>query len=261
MKLRTHAGLTLLELLITITLIMIMVGFASFNYVKIVEEQKVGKAQNECREFVKALKAWENKKGVPVRQYVSEEGRPQMACTGCKRLNDTAKKCRYCPTVLPVRTFLLDDLQRENIVKTLPEDPWSVQYELDTTKGIVFSRGPDREANTGDDIAVQFRPVFEVLRAYQDVPANQVVVEFSRALDRFAVTTSTIKITSAGPVDVTTLAVDLSDPYRVKGKLKAVYPKTDFTVEVTDGLRARDGSVLNIDRNRLLSTSGAPPTT
>lgn len=258
---RDTAGLTLLELLITITLIMIMVGFASFNYVKIVEEQKLGKATNECREMVKALKAWENKKGVPIRQYVSEEGRPQMLCSACKRLNDTAKNCRYCATVMPVRSFRLEDLQTENIIKTLPDDPWSMPYSLDTTKGIVYSNGPDTEPNTRDDVNVQFRPVFEVQRTYQDIPSNQVVVEFSRALDRMSISTQNIIITAAGPVDVTTLSVDLSDPYRVKGKLKTVFPKTTFVVEVKDTIKARDGSALDITKARLISTSGAVPTT
>lgn len=256
-----RAGLTLLELLITITLIMVMVGFASFNYAKIVEEQKIGKAVNECKEFVKALKAWENKKGVPIREYVTEEGRPQILCPTCKRLNDAAPKCRYCPSGLPVRHFRLEDLQRENIVKVLPDDPWSVAYQLDTTRGIIFSSGPDQTANTGDDVNIQFRPVFEALRTYQDLPSNSILVEFSRALDRSTVTTQNIIITSQAAVDVTTLSVDLSDPYRVKGKLKTVYPKTDFKVEVTANIKARDGSVLDITRNRFISTSGSAPTT
>lgn len=256
-----RAGLTLLELLIVVTLIMIMVGFASFNYAKIVEEQKIGKAGNECKEFVKALKAWENKKGVPIREYVTEEGRPQLVCQSCQRLNDTQPRCRYCSAQLPVRHFLLEDLTRENIVKVLPDDPWSVAYDLDTTRGIVFSYGPDKTKETGDDITVQFRPVFEALRATQDVPANQVIVEFSRALDRPTITSANIILTSGGPVEIATMSVDLADPYRVKTKLKQVFPKQDFRVEVKSAIRARDGSPLDVTRTSLLSTSGVPVTT
>ena len=259
--LRDTAGLSLLELLIVITLMMIMVGFASFNYAKIVEEQKIGKAANECREFVKALKSWENKKGVPVREYVTEDGRPQLVCPNCQRLNDAAPKCKYCPQMLPVRHFLLEDLQRENIVKTLPDDPWSAPYDMDTTRGVVYSYGPDQVKGTSDDVVVHFRPTFEVLRARQDLLANQVIVEFSRSLDRSTVTSQNIKITSSATVDVTTLSVDLADPYRVKGTLKTVWPKTDFKVEVTAAIRARDGSPLDLTHARVLSTAGAAPTT
>ena len=255
------AGMTLLELLITITLIMIMVGFAGFNYAKIVEEQRVGKAANECHEFVKALKAWENKKGVPIREYVTEDGRPQITCPSCKRLPDAAPTCKYCGVALPVRHFLLEDLMRENIVKTLPDDPWSVQYSIDTTRGVIFSCGPDNIPNTADDIAVPFRPVFEAMRAFQDVPANAVVVEFSRALERSTITSANIVIStaSAPTVDVVTLTVDLTDPYRVKGKLKLPWPKTNFLIKVNPAIKARDGSPLDITHIPVVSTTGVNP--
>lgn len=277
--LRRNAGLTLLELLITVTLIMLMVGFASFNYVKIVEEQKIGKAANECREFVKALKTWENKKGVPVRQFVAASGQPTMICPNpaCKRLVDTNLTCKFCKSTLPVRPFLLDDLIAEQIVKTLPDDPWSTGYMLDTTRGIIYSCGPnskpyiwpgsaqydpnDRD-NADDDIRVPFRPPFEMERATQDLMANQVVVQFSRAVDRGTISTQTLTlVTSNQPLDITTMSLDLNDPYRVKVYLKTKYPKSDIRVTAGAAIKARDGTNIDLSKISVVSTTGQSVTT
>ena len=253
---RRSAGLTILELLITVALIMIMVGFASFNYMKIVDEQKLGKAQNECREFVKALKAWENKKGVPVRQWVSAIGQPTVICPSCGRLVETALTCRYDGKPLPVRLFKLDDLTTENIVKTLPDDPWSVGYSIDTTRGYVYSFGPDMLDHTGDDVKVPFRPPFEILRARQDAVANQVVVEFSRPVDRSSITSASLPLSSGGPVDITTYALDLADPYHTKVFLSKKWaPNTNFLVTVTKDIKARDGTPIDLSRTSVVSTN------
>ena len=267
MKLRRSAGLTILELLVTISLIMIMVGFASFNYMKIVDEQKQGKAQNEAKEFVKALKTWENKKGVPVRQYVSLTGQPQVLCPSCGRIVDTDLQCKYCKGNLPVRKFTLTDLATENIIKSPPDDPWSVQYDIDTTKGIVFSYGPDSQPDTADDIPVQFRPRFEMLRASQDAVANQVIIQFSRAVDRTTISSAVLTLTSGGAVDVTTYSLDLSDPYRLKAHLSKTWPaNTNFVVKAASTppnaiIKARDGTEIDLTHISVVSTAADNGTT
>lgn len=258
MRLRRHAGMTLLELLIVITLIMLMVGFSAFNYQKIVAEQREGKARNECREYVKALKAWENKRGVGVREYVTEDGRTNVNCPVCSRVVDSGKNCRRCGTRLATRMFELQDLQREYIIKTVGDDPWSVPYSIDTTKGFVFSCGPNRAPGsddrkspyynipgTDDDVSVPFRPVFRLLRARQDERANILHIEFSRAVDRTSVTTVTV--TAGAPVAVTTISMDMTNPYLVQAQLAQVWPKTKFEVTVPGSVRSRDGTPIATD--------------
>jgi hypothetical protein len=245
MNLRRTRGMTLLELLIVITLIMLMVGFASFNYTKIVAEQKEGKAKNECREYVKALKTWENKRGVPVREYVAEDGRTSVNCAMCNRVVETAKECRRCGQRLPTRLFELADLSREYIIKSVGDDPWSNEYTMDTARGVVKSFGPDRLPNTFDDIEVPFRPVFRILRCKQDTQHNLLLVEFSRAVDRSSVTTLTVK--SGAPVPITTLSMDMHNPYRVQAHFSTKLAKASFEVTVPDTIRSRDGTKIATD--------------
>lgn len=259
MKLRRNAGMTLLELLIVITLIMLMVGFASFNYTKIVAEQREGKAKNECREYVKALKTWENKRGVPVREYVSEDGRTNVNCSMCSRVVDTAKNCRRCGQRLPTRLFELEDLSRDYIIKGVGDDPWSVPYAVDTSRGFVYSYGPDRIPFTFDDIQVPFRPVFRLLRCKQDLHHNMLLVEFSRAVDRSTVTTLTVR--SGAPVPVTTLSMDMHNPYRVQAHFANKLAKASFEVTVPDTIRSRDGTMIATDELTVSTEQSSTSTT
>jgi hypothetical protein len=251
-----RVGLSLLELLVVVTLTLIMVGTAAFNYSQIIRDQKVGKARNECREFAKGIKQWENKHGVSLREYLSGDGHASITCPACNRRQPTARNCQFndCGKPLPVRLFTMTDLRDDHIMPEIPLDPWSMPYEVDTTRGVIISTGADTTRGTFDDVEVMFKPRFELLRAFQNIPAGTIVVEFSRALDRSTITTKdkwfSIADVAGTPVPVTTLAVDMIDPYRVKAFLvsrPAGY--VEYTVRVKPEIKARDGTHLDVSRS------------
>ncbi|MBI4862463.1 MAG: hypothetical protein HY815_19715 [Candidatus Riflebacteria bacterium] len=228
------SGLSLLELLITISLITIMVGAASYNYSNVIAEQNEGKARSECRQFVKALKTWENKKGIPISEYV-----------------DTSEGSQK---------FTLKMLEADRVMASIPDDPWTLPYEIDTRKGVVFSCGADKRPGTFDDIVIPFRAPFEALNARFDVGNRAVVVSFSRAVSRATITTETVKVTGGSPpAQITTLSVDMTNPYQVKAFLNRGYTSATFSVQVATTITSTDGTPLSSAAT--LSTAGSRSTT
>lgn len=237
-------GLTLLEILITVSLVVIFIGTAFVEYGEMVEYRKEGRARADMVQFVKALKAFSERSGWP----------------------DSAKPPIETPWRDPPRFYVheFEALFRQKIMlkdaKNPLADPWDNDYWIDITRGIIGCAGRDRKEGTGDDIEVPFRPAFGAQKARHDVRGNTIVIDFTRPVERATVTTSTILVEGAGASAPTTALLDQANPFRVRlplrGTLAVGTVLTVRLVDVVDGPRVR--SVRALDQTTIGVPSGLP---
>lgn len=168
---RTHrAGVSLLELLIVVAIIAALVGVGSVSYRGMLEEGRRERARSDLRTLAKGVLKLESDQQVTVRPA---DPHPQMEPAGLG-VNDNGG-------------FKLDRLLDFRILANLPSDPWGMQYEIDAKNGEVYSNGPDTMPDSGDEIAIPFRPDFEFRSARFVNDRHSIEAEFTRKIDPFSV--------------------------------------------------------------------------
>lgn len=217
-----RAGLTLLELMVVVVLISTMVGGAAIYYTQIIEQRREGKAQTEMIRLAEGIKAYEKRTGQPVGAQVTVGGQ--------------------------ARPFTLQELVWSQVMVEIPPDPWSTDYEVNTTAGFLLCIGPDRTPDTRDDIRHFFKPPFDADRALFDPRAKLVRVHFSRELDHTSVTSSTISIVGAGEIEVAKVAVPMDNRYETQIRLKGAPDVTAGQVVIAPTVKARDGRLMLEER-------------
>lgn len=179
-------GFTLIELLIVITIIAILAG-AVLPYVQqYVEDSRLSKAKQDLDELRNAII-----------RYETDQDRIYPATD-------------LSPLVGPYIT-------------QAKADPWGGSYIVSPASSTVYSVGPDRKDNSGDEITAYFRPPLAISRAYwQDSNKNtfpdtgdHLILKFTRPLRR-----------EAGDGPVTANADD--DLVFSSGNLVADYTSLDF---------------------------------
>ncbi len=124
-----------MDLIITVTLLVTLAGIGGFYYEEFRDSQRQSIASNELDAFAKSIQAYE--------------------LTTSSALTDGLIQS-YRARGLPPLQFLVDvgNLTVVNV------DPWGRDYQIDTGRGIVFSKGPEGSAqdpNGADDIRVPYK--------------------------------------------------------------------------------------------------------
>jgi type II secretory pathway pseudopilin PulG len=241
-------AVTLIELLITLSLLLLLTGTASVYYMQSLESRKEGKAKTELVQFEKALKTFMERMGWP------DALRPPFD-------NPRWRGRFYIRDFSPLYEMKIMLRDPNNP----PPDPWGHEYWVDVPRGVVGCAGPDGKEGSGDDIEIRFRPVFEVQRARYDARTNAIVLDFTRPVDKTTATTQAIKVEGQGISPPTTTVLEPDNPFRIRLPLKARPPgQATATVKLvtsTDPLTQKEVSSIKALDTTTLGAIGELKTT
>ncbi len=263
---RRSVGFSLVEILVTMSIMLALASTAGMYYGAIVPEQKIGRAKTDIQQFKKAVAYFKGNYKGPLTSDVfryEEDGPPWP-----DRLNAYRKD--EGPDVDPS----LDKLLKFSIIPRLTPDPWGMDYRIDVQNGWLYSPGPDGTAHVGsdlgDDVVDSYQPGFLPLRAR--AVGRMVEVEFTRELSRrvegvdqaaaaprvvtlyrLASGNFTVKAVSGEALSIETAVIDLSTPFIVNLRLAEGSARPSEIRVKRDGipgnplgqLRSADGALLS----------------
>jgi prepilin-type N-terminal cleavage/methylation domain-containing protein len=222
---RRTSGFSLIEVLITMTIIAVMVGTGSMYYNDIMVQTNRDKALTDLKQICKVLA-----------DYDSEL--PQGITTYTDISSDVVMRD-------------LNKLVEARKMTDVPDDPWGNIYRIDIQAGIIYSQGPDYGNSfdyyrytvdsshnpplplsieqsisaAQDDVIVRFRPSFKpthakvvnTVRAGKEV--SIISVMFTRPVTHTYLTTDTSFILTdpqgTAPPDITTTVVNVTQRHQV----------------------------------------------
>lgn len=184
---RHRAGVSFIELLMVITIVATITGAGSMYYREMMDRGNEERVRIDLRTIKKAIFQLENDQKVTIRP-----DQPHYDAVRCATLALAPPNCPPSgmePLDLGVNEggFTLDKLLDFRLLTRLPRDPWGSEYEIDIVEGRLFSIGEDMEFGTADDIRVEFRPPFQMIRAHVTDDRRGIEVEFNRKVDPFSV--------------------------------------------------------------------------
>jgi len=229
-------GFTLIELIMTVTLIAVLVATASLEYSNVIRQTKIDKALADLRQLKKILLQYESQCDSPLTTYDEISQTPELQdMIGLVTL-------RMMPSV--------------------PADPWGGEYRLDIAHGVMSSAGEngmfDYDPATGnlkDDVVVFFKPAFSAEIARLGPAGYVVAVDFTRPINYTSLTTDTSFTLhgSVAPPAITTCIVDMLNRHRVNIRLVSPLPSGQWNVRVVD-----DGTIVATDTSPLPSLFELP---
>jgi len=209
---KCKSGFSLIEMLITVTIMAVMVGTGSMYYSDVMQQTNKDKALSDLKQICKVMADFEN-------------SLPQGMLTSYSQIS---------------RDPELRDLEKlieSRNMASIPDDPWGNYYRIDIPAGIVYSQGQDFgdsfdhyrytqglgvEASISrakDDVVVRFRPAFKPVKAnlVNTVRSGKEVgiinIMFTRPVANNDLTTDTSFIISevggTAPPNITTSIVDV----------------------------------------------------
>ncbi|MBI4870352.1 MAG: hypothetical protein HY814_02165, partial [Candidatus Riflebacteria bacterium] len=111
------SGFTLVDLIITVMLLVSLAGIGGFYYQEFKDSQRVGVATNELDALAKAVQAYE--------------------LTTSSAVDDRLVS-RFTSRGFPPLHFLVE----AGSLPSIPSDPWGRDYQIDPSRGILYSMGP-----------------------------------------------------------------------------------------------------------------------
>jgi len=222
---KDKSGFTLLELLVVVGILAALVALALPFYQDYVNQSKLTAAEADLQTFKKALAMYDQLESSMFGKESTDNFRTLIG------------------------RYLQDFRAYED--QAAPIDPWSNDYKIDASAGVIYSCGPngDDDSETtvvtrvpsGDDIMVTWKPDFFLATAKR-VNARTIDISFSRRVDSLAVA----DIDSPNTIDVVQKISDTIYRLRFSADLSLT-----GTVQVVNTIQSQDG--------RLLSASGLKP--
>ncbi|MBI4870771.1 MAG: prepilin-type N-terminal cleavage/methylation domain-containing protein [Candidatus Riflebacteria bacterium] len=265
---RTCSGFSLVEILVTMSIMLALTTTATMYYGVIVPEQRIGRAKTDIQQFKKAVGYLKSHYRCPLTSDVfrfEEDGPPWPdSLTPYHPDQDAAGE-----------DPALDKLLKFSIVPRLTPDPWGQDYRIDVQNGWIYSSGPDGVAHRGsdlqDDIVDSYQPPFLPLRAR--LSGSYLEIEFSREVSRriedarrqlrFQLTKENFGLVSSPARAIETAVVDVSTPFIVKLRLADSSARPSQVQVIRDppggtptaSLRSSDGALLSTAQMVLTTTS------
>jgi len=169
-----RSGVSFIELLMVIAIVAAVTGVGTMYYRGLMDQGSEERARIDMRTLKKAILKLETDEKVVIRP---DGPHPEMEPEG---LGVNEGDAEHGPG------FHIDRLLDFRLMTSIPYDPWGQPYQIDIKGGELYSMGPDMQPITGDDITLQLKPPFEVIRATLDEDQKGIVVEFNRKVDPYS---------------------------------------------------------------------------